>query len=72
MPTPGGSVVRVAEAGRAETIVDTATLNAAMRSGGSMPSNITLLDADGSILARTHVIARDESNRTTNNSLRGL
>jgi TP901 family phage tail tape measure protein len=29
-PTPGGTIVRVAEAGRKETIVDTATLNAAM------------------------------------------
>jgi hypothetical protein len=29
-PSQGGTVVRVAEAGRAETIVDTATLNAAM------------------------------------------
>jgi len=30
LPTPGGTIVRVAEAGRKETIVDTATLNAAM------------------------------------------
>jgi hypothetical protein len=29
-PTPGGTVIRVAEAGRRETVVDTATLNAAM------------------------------------------
>ena len=29
-PSPGGTVVRVAEAGRSETIVDTATLRAAM------------------------------------------
>jgi hypothetical protein len=35
MPTPGGSIVRVAEAGRAETIVDTATLQAAMKSRGN-------------------------------------
>jgi len=30
LPTPGGTIVRVAEAGRKETIVDTASLNAAM------------------------------------------
>ena len=29
-PSPGGTIVRVAEAGRKETIVDTASLNAAM------------------------------------------
>ena len=39
-PTPGGSIVRVAEAGRSETIVDTATLRAAMAQRNAAPAAI--------------------------------
>jgi len=59
-PTPGGSIVRVAEAGRAETIVDTATLRAAMaQRNGSAPNNdpIRLDPRDLNILAQMNAAA---------------
>ena len=77
LPTPGGTIVRVAEGGKAESVVDTGKLNKLMDAAGSgrgssLPENITLVDADGSIMARTHVIARQVTTRTMNQTLRGL
>lgn len=41
MPQPGGHIVNLAEAGRAETVVDTATLQAAMANrGGAQTINV--------------------------------
>lgn len=41
LPTPGGTIVRVAEAGKAETVVDTASLNAAVNGNAkAKPSQI--------------------------------
>lgn len=59
LPSAGGTIVRVAEAGRAETVVDTGKMNrlidqatAGGGGGGGMPDTITLVDADGSFIAR--------------------
>ena len=77
LPTPGGTIVRVAEGGKAESVVDTGKLNrlidsaSSNKNGSGFPESVTLVDADGSILARTHVIAKDVSSRTLNASLRG-
>ena len=78
LPRPGGTLVVAGEGGKAESVVDTGKLNKLMdaaangRRSSSLPESITLVDADGSIMARTHVIARQETTRTLNQTLRGL
>jgi len=64
LPTPGGTIVRVAEAGRKETIVDTATLNAAMaqRNGPATAPNIVYVQNPWTgeyLLAKTQAVAAD-------------
>ena len=66
-PTPGGTIVRVAEAGRRETVVDTATLNAAMaqRNGAADigagspngPVTFNLYDADNILIGSMQGVA---------------
>jgi hypothetical protein len=46
LPTPGGKVIRVAERGRAETVVDNATLNAALANGKGSTIHMTVNTAD--------------------------
>jgi tape measure domain-containing protein len=73
-PTPGGTIVRVAEAGRRETVVDTETLNAAMAqranardiSGSGSPNGpvtIHLYDKDNVLIGTMQgVFAKESAN----------
>jgi phage-related protein len=75
LPRPGGTLAVIAEGGKAESVVDTGKLNnlidaAASGRGNGFPDSVTLVDADGSIMAHTHVIAKQESKRTLNRSIR--
>jgi len=63
LPTPGGTIVRVAEAGRKETIVDTASLNAAMaqnkKAAPTAPANtFTIYEAVSAEATAAQVIRR--------------
>lgn len=79
LPKPGGTLAVIGEGGKAESVVDTGKLNKLMdaAAGGkparpTLPESVTLVDADGSILARTHTIAERVSQRTLNSTLRSL
>jgi phage-related protein len=67
LPTPGGTVVRVGEGGRAESVVDTGKLNRlldqANGSGSSFPDTITLVDANGSLLGQMAVMVQKSNNQ---------
>ncbi len=67
LPTPGGTVVRVAEAGRAESVVDTGKLNKMLDRAdgtgrGAIPDYITLVDSDGTFIARMRTEAMSTIN----------
>lgn len=51
LPTPGGRIVRVAERGRAETVVDTATLQAAMAGNRGFTNNQYIYTSDPMVAA---------------------
>ena len=56
--TPGGRLVRVAEAGEDEAVIPLSKAHGLLGGSGSrLPEFITLVDADGSILTRARVVA---------------
>ncbi len=76
LPRPGGTVVRVGEAGRAESVVDTGKMNKlldqANGSGGTFPSMVTLMDVNGSLLGHMAVMIQDNNSSTATGLVAGL
>jgi len=60
LPRPGGTAAILAEAGRAETVVDHGLMNRALEeglAGNSSPSVLVVVDADGQLIGRMRIEA---------------
>lgn len=70
LPRPGGTLIRAAEAGRAESVVDTGKLNDLMDAAGGRGSDRPIV-MDGSIIGILRTLASGEAQLVFNQKLTG-